>query len=125
MIAKIYSAIPQGYSGSLITVEGDTNQGLPCFSIVGMANKTITESRERVRSALVNSDFRFPTKKVTINLAPAELTKDGSHLDLPIAVALLVLSEQLLPTDISGFVFVGELALDGEIKPAPPPEILH
>ena len=117
MIAKIYSAIPQGYSGSLITVEGDTNQGLPCFSIVGMANKTITESRERVRSALVNSDFRFPTKKVTINLAPAELTKDGSHLDLPIAVALLVLSGQLLPTDISGFVFVGELALDGEIKP--------
>lgn len=117
MIAKIYSAIPQGYIGSLITVEGDTNQGLPSFNIVGMANKTISEARERVRAAITNSGFSFPTKKLTINLAPAELIKDGSHLDLPIAVAILVLSEQLLPKDALDTIFVGELALDGELKP--------
>ena len=86
MIAKIYSAIPQGYEGNLVEVEGDTNRGLPVFNIVGMANKTINEARDRVRSALVNSDFVFPNKKVTINLAPAELAKDGTHLDLPIAL---------------------------------------
>lgn len=117
MIAKIYSAIPQGYEGSLVEVEGDTNRGLPAFNIVGMANKTINEARERVRSALVNSDFSFPNHKVTINLAPAELAKDGTHLDLPIALAVLVLSGQLLTKEVEEYLFVGELALNGELRP--------
>lgn len=117
MIAKVYSAIPQGYDGHIVDVEGDTNQGLPCFNIVGMANKTITESRERVRSAIANSDFAFPQKKVTINLAPAELAKDGTHLDLPIALAVLVLSQQVLQSDLTDRLFVGELSLDGTTKP--------
>lgn len=117
MIAKIFSAIPQGYDGHIVTVEGDTNQGLPCFNIVGMANKTITESRERVRSAIANSNFSFPQKKVTINLAPAELAKDGTHLDLPIALAVLVLSKQVLQSDLTDRLFVGELSLDGTTKP--------
>lgn len=117
MIAKVYSAIPQGYTGQIVEVEGDTSRSLPAFHIVGMANKTIFEARERVRSALVNSGFRFPDKRVTINLAPAELAKDGTHLDLPIALAILVLSQQLLPTDVSGCVFVGELSLNGKTKP--------
>lgn len=117
MIAKVYSAIPHGYDGHLVEVEGDTNQGLPAFNIVGMANKTVNEARERVRSALTNSGFRFPLKKVTLNLAPAELLKDGSGLDLPIALAVLVVSGQLLEGDVNDRVFVGELSLNGETKP--------
>ena len=68
MIAKIYSAIPYGFEGKLVEVEGDMNRGLPAFNIVGMANKTINEAKERVRSAIANSEFSFPNKKVTINL---------------------------------------------------------
>ena len=90
MIAKIHSAIPCGFGSKLVEVEGDMNRGLPSFNIVGMANKTINEAKERVRSALVNSQFTFPSKKVTISLAPAELQKDGAYLDLPIALSVLV-----------------------------------
>lgn len=117
MIAKIYSAIPQGYNGEIIEVEGDINQGLPSLNIVGMANKTISEARERVRSAITSSGFSFPTRKLTINLAPAELTKDGSHLDLPIALTILILSGQLLQQHTENRLFVGELSLDGKTKP--------
>ena len=98
-------------------VEGDMNRGLPAFNIVGMANKTINESKERVRSALVNSSFFFPDKKVTINLAPAELLKDGAYLDLPIALSIMVLSGQLIKADVKDRLFVGELSLNGELRP--------
>lgn len=117
MIAKIHSAIPYGFDGKLVEVEGDMNRGLPSFSIVGMANKTINEAKDRVRSALVNSQFSFPDKKVTISLAPAELQKDGAYLDLPIALSVLVLSGQLIKDDVNNKLFVGELSLNGEIRP--------
>ena len=117
MISKIHSAIPYGFEGKLIEVEGDMNRGLPAFNIVGMANKTINEAKERVRSAIVNSGFSFPNKKVTINLAPAELPKDGAYLDLPIALSVLVLSGQLVKSDVSNKIFVGELSLNGELRP--------
>jgi len=117
MIAKIHSAIPYGFEGKLVEVEGDMNRGLPAFNIVGMANKTVSEAKERVRSAIVNSDFFFPDKKVTINLAPADLLKDGSYLDLPIALSVLILSGQILKSDVSGKLFVGELSLNGELRP--------
>ncbi len=117
MISKIYSAIPYGFSGKIVEVEGDMNRGLPAFNIVGMANKTINEAKERVRSAIVNSGFSFPDKKVTINLAPADLEKDGSYLDLPIALAVLLLSGQLIKSDVSSRVFAGELSLDGKLRP--------
>ena len=117
MIAKIHSIVPYGFDGKLVEVEGDMNRGLPAFNIVGMANKTINEAKERVRSAIVNSDFSFPDKKVTINLAPAELPKDGAYLDLPIALSVLLLSGQLIKADIDGRAFVGELSLNGEVKP--------
>ncbi len=93
------------------------NRGLPAFNIVGMANKTVNEAKERVRSAIVNSGFTFPDKKVTINLAPAELQKDGTYLDLPIALAILVLSGQLIASDVKNKIFVGELSLNGELRP--------
>lgn len=117
MIAKIFSAIPYGFDGRIVEVEGDMNRGLPAFNIVGMANKTINEAKERVRSAIVNSGFSFPDRKVTISLAPADLKKDGSHLDLPIALSVLLMSRQLIESDLNGRLFVGELSLDGKIRP--------
>ena len=117
MIAKILSAIPYGYEGKIIEVEGDVSRGLPGMSIVGMANKTIDESRERIRSALTNSQFTFPRDRITISLAPAELCKTGAYFDLPVALALLVVSGQLLQSDIDHKLFVGELSLAGEVRP--------
>ncbi|MBR2658912.1 YifB family Mg chelatase-like AAA ATPase [Candidatus Saccharibacteria bacterium] len=117
MTSKIHSIVPYGFEGKLVEVEGDMNRGLPAFNIVGMANKTVNEAKERVRSAMVNSGFMFPDKKVTINLAPAELQKDGTYLDLPIALAILVLSGQLIASDVKNKIFVGELSLNGELRP--------
>lgn len=117
MISKIHSMVPHGFEGKLVEVEGDQNRGLPAFNIVGMASKTINEAKERVRSAIINSGFSFPDKKVTINLAPAELLKDGAYLDLPIALSILTLSGQLIKNDTSGKAFVGELSLNGEVRP--------
>ena len=117
MISKVYSALPHGYTGKLVTVEADINRGLPSFNIVGMGNKTINESRERIRSALTNSQFKFPDKRLIVNLAPAELSKTGSHLDLAIAIAILTISGQLLPKDSQDRLFIGELSLDGKLRP--------
>lgn len=117
MVSKVDSAIPYGFEGRLVEVEGDISRGLPAFNIVGMANKTINEAKDRVRSAIVNSQFSFPDKKVTINLAPAELHKDGTYLDLPIALSILMLSGQLIKDDVKGRLFVGELSLDGKLRP--------
>ena len=119
MIAKIHSAVPLGYSGSPIEVEGDMKRGLPAFNLVGMAAKTISEARERTKSAIMNAGFVFPDQRVTINLAPAGLQKSGTHLDLPIALAVLVLSGQLRQEDVEGVLFAGELSLDGELRPVP------
>lgn len=117
MISKVHSAIPYGYEGYIVEVESDMNRGLPKFNIVGMADKTINESRERVRSAIVSSNFSFPDKKITVNLAPADLQKDGSFLDLPIALAILACSSQLLQKDLEEKLFVGELSLNGKLRP--------
>ncbi len=116
MIAKIYSAIPNGYSGNIVEIEGNISKSLPAFNIVGMASKTISEARERVRSAIAQSSFNFPNKKVTINLAPAELLKQGSHLDLGIALNILILAKHLLQSETADKLFVGELSLDGHLK---------
>lgn len=117
MINRVYTAIPDGIDCKLITVESDTNRGLPCFNIVGMAGKSIAESRERIRSAINNSGFSFPgSKKIIVNLAPAELSKSGASLDLPIALSVLAISQQILQQDLLHRMFVGELSLNGEIR---------
>ena len=95
MIARVETAVAKGYDGVPVVSECDITKGLPAFNIVGLANKSIAESRERVRSAIVNSGFSFPAKRITINLAPANITKDGSHLDLAIALSILIASKQL------------------------------
>lgn len=117
MTPHIFSATPSGYSAKLITVEADSNRGLPSFNIVGMANKSVNESKERVKSALINSGFQFPKKHLTINLAPADLQKSGTHLDLPIALASLLVSHQLPLSDTTGYLFTGELSLSGHLRP--------
>lgn len=117
MIANIKSATPFGFSGSLIEVEGSKSRGLPAFNIVGLANRTVTEARERVKNALQNSGFTFPDDRITINLAPAELQKDGTHLDLPIALSILLLSKQIHPDDVKDRLFIGELSLEGLVRP--------
>lgn len=108
---------PIGFEGQLIEVEGDAKQGLPTIQIVGMGSKAIDEAKERVRSAVANSLLDFPSRKITINLAPAELPKDGTHYDLPIALAVLATSGQIRPNELQDAVFAGELALDGSLRP--------
>ena len=104
-VAVIQSVALTGFNGQLIEVETDMTAGLPSLQIVGMGNKAIDEARQRVRSAITNAGLTFPTRKLTVNLAPAELPKDGTHLDLPIALSVLVASGQLKPTEVKGAIF--------------------
>lgn len=115
--ARVISATAYGFEGRLIDIECDTSRGLPTLSIVGLGNKAIDEAKERVRSAIKNSHLEFPTQKVTINLAPADLPKDGSHFDLPIALAVLIVSGQLRQASLNGVLCAGELGLGGELRP--------
>ncbi len=117
MIAKVQTAVAIGFDGQLVTVECDMTKGLPAFNIVGLADKAVGESRERVRAAITNSELTFPPKRITINLAPANLTKEGSHLDLPIAIAILTASGQLLQKNLDKVLLAGELSLNGELRP--------
>ncbi len=116
-VAKIVSVAPIGFDGHIVEIEGDMKNGLPSIQIVGMGSKAIDEAKERVRSAIVNSLLEFPAKKLVINLAPAELPKDGSHYDLPIALAILTCAGQLRQSDVADSMFAGELALDGTLRP--------
>ena len=116
-VATIRTVAPVGYDGRIVEVESDVTRGLPNFRIVGLANKAIDEARERVKSAITNSLLDFPAKRITINLAPAELPKDGSHYDLPIALATITSCGQLRQAEVEGAIFAGELALDGQLRP--------
>lgn len=116
-VAKVWSVAPVGFEGHLIEVESDATKGLPSLQIVGLGNKAIDEAKERVKSTIANSLLEYPAKRITINLAPAELPKDGTHFDLPIALAILVSSGQLRQEEVDNAVFAGELALDGSLRP--------
>ena len=117
MVSRVVSATPYGFTGKIIEVEGDMSKGLPSLQIVGMGNKAIDESRDRVRSAIKNSSLDFPKGKLIVNLAPAELPKDGSQFDLPIALAILCIGGMLTQNNIEGAIFAGELALEGSLRP--------
>jgi len=117
MVAKVFSVAPVGFDGHIVEVESDATKGLPSLQIVGLGNKAIDEAKERVKSAILNSNLEYPTKRITINLAPAELPKDGTHYDLPIAIAILISSGQLRQDEVRNAAFAGELALDGVIRP--------
>lgn len=115
MLAKVASCAVVGLDGVRIEVEVDISPGLPSLTIVGLPDTAVQEARERVRAAIKNSGCAFPTKRITVNLAPADLRKEGPAYDLPIAVGILLSSEQLT-VDTSHMFFLGELSLDGTLR---------
>ena len=116
MYARIMTAGLYGLSGEPTWVETDVENGLPGFFMVGLADQAIREAKERIRSAILNGGHKFPDKRITVNLTPANKRKEGSHFDLPIAIGLLLASEALLCRgDLSGTAFLGELTLDGRV----------
>jgi len=117
MLAKVWGSTVCGLDAYLVDVEVDVAQGMPTFDIVGLPDTAVKEARERVRSAVKNCGFGIPTRRITVNLAPADLRKEGSAFDLPIAMALLAASEMLPKAVLEDTVFVGELSLDGGLRP--------
>ena len=116
MVKTVLSSSIRGISGSPVSVETDVSNGLPSFSIVGLGDTAIQESRDRVRAAIRNSGFSFPAKRVTVNLAPAELRKSGPAFDLAIALGIVAEECGLSEKDFSGIAILGELALDGSLR---------
>jgi len=116
MLALAFSASIAGIDAHVVRVETDSAAGVPHFAIVGLPDRALNESRERVRSAIVNSGFGFPPGRLLVNLAPADMRKEGVGFDLPIALALLATDEQIPPTSLRPFVVCGELALDGSLR---------
>src|SRR3954463_12087415 len=117
MLARIRSAAVLGIDAYLVDVEVDITNGLPSFSTVGLPNGAVKEGRERVCAALANSGFCFPLRRIPVNLAPADIRKDGSAFDLPIALGILVASGQLPEERLRDLVIVGEVGLEGDLRP--------
>ena len=117
MLANIASVGVLGIEGYPVEVEVDISEGLPSFSIVGLPDLAIKESIDRVRSALKNSGFTFPRKRITVNLAPCDIKKEGPAFDLPIALGILQATGQLASRTLAGTFFWGELALNGTLRP--------
>ncbi len=118
-IAIVYSRAQLGVKSPLVTIEVHLSNGLPSLSIVGLPEAAVKESKDRVRSAIINSRYEFPLKRITINLAPADLPKQGGRYDLPIALGILAASGQIPKDDILNYEYVGELALTGELRSVP------
>lgn len=116
MLSKVICFALRGLEGVPVEVETDVNKGMVSYDLVGLPDAAVKESKERVRSAVKNSALLFPVSKITVNLAPGDIKKEGSHFDLPIAISILKASDQLT-ADTDGFVFLGELALDGSLRP--------
>ena len=116
-LAVIYTRAKSGINAPQVTVEVHLSNGLPSLSIVGLPETAVKESKDRVRSALLNSHFEFPARRITINLAPADLPKEGGRFDLPIALGILAASGQLPTETLKDYEFIGELALSGELRP--------
>ncbi len=117
MLSKVLTSVVVGIDGIPVEVEVDVSAGLPSFTIVGLPSTEVKESRDRVRSALKNSGYEFPAKRIVVNLAPANLKKEGASFDLPIAVGVAGATGQIPPNAVSKFLLLGELSLDGSLKP--------
>lgn len=116
MYSRINTCVLQGLDGSVVEVEADLSRGIPVFNIVGLPDTSIKESKERVRAAIKNSGYEFPLNRITINLAPANLKKEGSQMDLAIAIGILSSSGVVLKKSLTNTVFLGELSLDGKLN---------
>jgi magnesium chelatase family protein len=119
MLARVHTTALEGITARPVEVEVDMGRGLPTLNLVGLPDGAIRESKDRIRSSLQNSGFSLPARRITINLAPADLPKEGSSYDLPIAAALLVAMESLPQSLLDRRMLLGELALDGRLKPVP------
>ncbi|NTV13225.1 MAG: YifB family Mg chelatase-like AAA ATPase [Desulfobulbaceae bacterium] len=119
MLARVITGTIHGVNGMLIEVETDIAPGLPFFSTVGLAEGAVREAKDRVKSAIRNSGYNFPNRKITVNLAPADLKKAGSGYDLPIAVSILVASEIISSERLQSYGIIGELSLDGSVREIP------
>lgn len=115
-LAIVYSRASMGVQAPLVTIEVHLSNGKPGFTLVGLPEKTVKEAQDRVRSALLNAQFKYPAKRITVNLAPADLPKEGGRFDLPIAIGMLAASGQIEPQKLQQFEFVGELALTGDLR---------
>ncbi|EHF98771.1 Mg chelatase-like protein [Escherichia coli cloneA_i1] len=118
-LSIVHTRAALGVNAPPITVEVHISKGLPGLTMVGLPETTVKEARDRVRSAIINSGYEYPAKKITINLAPADLPKEGGRYDLPIAIALLAASEQLTANKLDEYELVGELALTGALRGVP------
>ncbi|HHV29854.1 YifB family Mg chelatase-like AAA ATPase [Acetivibrio mesophilus] len=117
MLSKIKSMGLMGMDGYVVIVETDISNGIPSFDMVGLGDTAVKESKERVRAAIKNAGLEFPIKRITVNLAPADKRKEGSAFDLPIALGILTATEQIRDNNLDRYAFLGELSLDGGIKP--------
>ncbi len=117
MLSKILSSATYGIDAYLVEVETNVEKQIPGFIIVGLPDNAVKESRERVTAAIKNSGFEYPLKKITVNLAPADIKKEGSSFDLPIAIGLLSATGLIDSVHLSSTVFLGELSLDGNLRP--------
>ena len=116
MVSRVYTVSFLGLKVEEVEVQVHIGDGLPAFFIVGLANKAVAESKERIRSAFISMGLSLPAKRITVNLAPADLNKEGSHYDLPIAVALLVEMQIISQEEIENYVILGELSLNSTIN---------
>ncbi|AJR07032.1 ATP-dependent protease [Photobacterium gaetbulicola] len=116
-LAIIHSRASVGVQAPAVTVEVHISNGMPAFQLVGLPETSVKEAKDRVRSAIVNAGFEFPSRRITVNLAPADLPKEGGRFDLPIALGILAASEQIPADKLQFFEFLGELALSGELRP--------
>ncbi|MFT6919695.1 MAG: magnesium chelatase family protein, partial [Cognaticolwellia sp.] len=115
-LACVFSRARVGLESPLVTVEVHLANGLPAFNIVGLPETSVREAKDRVRSAILNCGYEFPAKRITVNLAPADLPKEGGRFDLPIAIGILAAAAQLPEADLNQYEFAGELALSGELR---------
>ena len=116
MVNRVKTATVIGLNAYEVSVETDVTNSLPGMSVVGLPDASVTEARDRVKSAVKNSGYSFPAKKVVVNLAPADLKKVGTNFDLPMAIGILIEEEVLTSEQVKDYAFIGELSLDGTIR---------
>ena len=117
MLSRILSAAVLGIGAYQVEVEVDIASGLPAFSTVGLPDGAVKESKDRVKSAIKNAGYSYPSRRITVNLAPADIKKEGSTFDLPIAAGILAAGGTIHPDKLRDYYIVGELSLDGRVKP--------
>ena len=117
MLAKVFSSAVIGIDAYIVEVEVDSSQGLPSFSTVGLPEGAVRESKERVKTSIKNSGYRFPADRITVNLAPADVKKEGTAFDLPMALGILAATGLVSKVSYADHIVLGELSLDGLIRP--------